>query len=330
MISRRTLLLALGSGALAWVFPVPAQQRGKPWRVGFFYLGSRQSAMETGRYLAFIQGMRELGYEEGKQFVLVARFADGEYGRIPGLATELTAAKLDVIVSTSSQANHALKQATATTPVVVTTSFDPVREGFAETLARPGRNFTGFSSVTFDISPKHVELLEMAVPKLSRIAALWHPGNAAHPALLQNVEAAARSHSIRIFRVSARTPQEIESGFETMALERVQALIILGDTFFAQQHRQLGERSVKHQLVSIYLTREYAELGGFMSYGPNFRDNYRRSAIFVDKILKGAKAGELPFEQPTKFELVVNRKTARALGLTLSQELLLRADEVIE
>ena len=311
-------------------FGALAQDRGKPRRIGFFYFGSRQSAMETGRYAAFVQGMRELGYEEGKQYVLVARFADGANERLPGIAAELAAANLDLIVSTSTPTHDALKKAGATLPIVATTTIDPVRDGYAETLARPGRNFTGLAAVLSDIYLKHVELLKMAVPKLARIAVLWNPGNAAHPPVLSDIASVAGGNSIRVVRISAGTPREIDSGFATMARERAQALIIMGDTFFVQQFAQIGEQAIKHRVVSVYATREFAELGGFMSYGPSFRDNYRRAATFVDKILKGARPGDLPFEQPTIFELVINRKTAKALGLTIPQELLLRADKVIE
>lgn len=329
MIPRRKILHALCAALLAIPLPAAGQRAGVR-RIGFFYFGSRQSAMETGRYVAFIQGMRELGYQEGKQFVLVSRFADGDYKRFPSVASELVAANPDVIVSTATATHGVLKRATTVVPIVVTTTFDPVREGYAETLARPGRNFTGMTTLLSDIFPKHVELLKMFLPRLSRVAALWNPGNAAHPGLLEDMEAAARANSVRIARVSAGTPGEIDSAFAAMARERLEALIVLGDAVFAQQLRQIGERAIKHRLASIYGTREYAEFGGLMSYGPSIRNNYRRAAVFVDKILKGAKPGDLPFEQPTIFELVVNRKTAKAFGVAIPQELLLRADELIE
>src|SRR5262249_26106739 len=212
---------------------------------------------------------------------------------------------------------------------VATTTIDPVRDGYAETLARPGRNFTGLTSLLSDVSSKHVELLKMAMPKLSCVGVLWDSGTSAHPALLDIVASAARSMSIRTVKIRAGAPEDIESGLRTMARERAEGFLMLGSTLFVNQFRQISAQAVKHHLMSIYSTREYAELGGFMSYGPSFRDNYRRAALLVDKILKGAKPGELPFEQPMKFELVINRKTAKALGLTISKELLLRADEVI-
>jgi len=327
-MERRAVLMAVMAGVAG--APLRLFARDKPWRVGFFYLGSRQSAMETNRYTPFIEGMRELGYEEGKQYVLVARFADSAYERLPAIAAELAAADLDVVVSTATGTHNALKKATTTLPIVSTNMIDPVREGFADTLAHPGRNFTGLSTQFSERLPKNLEFLRMAMPRLSRLAALWTPGNATHTPLLKDLDAVARGESIRVVHVGASTPREIDSGFATMARERVEAFIILGDALFVQQFRQIAEGAAKHHLASIYSAAEYPEFGGLMSYGPSFRENYRRAAVFVDKILKGAKPGDLPFEQPMKFELVINRKTARTIGLPLSQELLLRADRVIE
>jgi len=329
MISRRNFVLAAGAAALVAPLASLAQQRGKPARIGFFYYGTRRSAMETGRYDAFLQGMRELGYQEGRDFVVLARFCDGDSKRLPAIATELVGLEPDVIVSASTSTHDALKKATATLPIVATTTFDPVRDGYADSLAHPGRNFTGVASLLSDIIPKHVEYLKMALPKLSCVAVMWDSGNSAHPAMLDGVDAVARGNSIRTVRIRAGTPEDIESGFRTMARERAEAFMILGSTFFVQQFHRIGAQAVKHRLASIYVTREYVEQGGLMSYGPSFRDNYRRSAMYVDKILKGAKPGDLPFEQPMKFELVINRETAKALGLAISRELQLRADEVI-
>src|SRR5262249_53823540 len=221
MTSRRQLLIALALSALA----PPARAQRKDWRIGFFYFGSRQSAIETGRYAAFIQGMRELGYEEGKQYQLVARFADANYSRLPAMAAELVAEKLDVIVSTATATHDALKKVTSTVPIVATTTIDPVRDGYAETLARPGRNFTGLTGLLSDVFPKHVELLKMVMPKLSCLGVLWDSGNSGHPALLEGVDAAARSKSIRTVRIRAGTPQDIESGFRTMAREHAEGFL---------------------------------------------------------------------------------------------------------
>jgi len=274
--------------------------------------------------------MRDLGYVEGKHFVIEARYADGKTERLPDLAAELVRSKVDVIVATGTPLYQALQKATKTIPIVITTSPDPVRDGFAASLARPGGNFTGLSSNNAEAIPKHVELLMTAVPRLSRIAVLRNPDNVGSFPQLKSIQAAAQKTGLQVLPVDARTPDGIERGFSTMAKERAEAVIIPGDTFFLQQVRQIAELALKHRLPSTYVTREYAEAGGFMSYGQNITENFRRAATYVDKILKGAKPGELPIEQPTIFELVINRKTARAIGLTIPQELLLRADRVIE
>jgi ABC-type uncharacterized transport system substrate-binding protein len=330
MNARRRVLAGFSMVALSIVLPCFAQQPGKIRRIGFFYVGSRQSAMDTGRYGGFLQGMRELGYVEGKDFVVEMRFADGEYGRLPSLATELVRLKVDVIVATGTPAYRALKQSTSTIPIVITVTTDPVRDGFAASLARPGGNFTGLSNSIIDLMPKHIELLKTAVPKLSRVAVLSNPGNPAHPPQVKSLEAAARTLGIRVLQVNGGTPDEIERGFAVMARERADAVITLADTFFLQQMRQIAELALKHRLPSTHGALEYVEAGGFMTYGANFTDNFRLAAGYVDKILKGAKPGELPFEQPTRFYLMINRKTAKAIGLAIPQELLLRADRMIE
>jgi putative ABC transport system substrate-binding protein len=331
MIARRKLVFALGASALIKPFGALAQRRDKVWRIGFFYVGSRQSAVDTGRYGAFLEAMRDLGYVQGKDFVLEERFApDGAYERLPALAAELVGAKVDVIVAAGGPSSQALKQVTTSVPVVVTVTADPVREGLAATLARPGGNFTGLSAFLDDVFPKHVELLKIAVPGLSRLAALVKPGNQGHPHWIKGIEAVARRNTVQVLPVEVGAVTDLEPAFATIAQRRAQALIILGDSFFVQHFRRIAELSIKHRLASTYSGQEYPDSGGFMSYGPNFADNYRRAASFVDKILKGAKPAELPFEQPTRFYLILNRKTAKAMGLAVPEELLLRADRVIE
>jgi len=329
-MNRRNLLVAFGLGALAGALPAFAQQKGKVWRIGFFYFGSRQSALDTGRYNGFLQGMRELGYFEGKNLVIEARFADGVSELLPGLATELVRLNVDVIVATGNPVYSALQKATRTTPIVVTVAADPVGEGFAASLARPGGNITGLATGNVELFPKHIELLKTAVPKLSRVAVLWNSGNEAHPSRLKQLQAVAQKAGIQALQVGARTAGEIESGFATMTREHAQAAIILNDTFFVQQLRQIAELSARHKLPSLFGAIEYAEAGGLMGYGQNVADNFPRAATYVDKILKGAKPGDLPVELPTRFELVVNLKTAKALGITIPQSVLLRADRVIE
>lgn len=329
-MNRRKLLAALGLGALAEALPALAQQKGKVWRIGFLAPRSRPTAADPDVYSAFPQGMRELGYVEGKHFVIEWRFADGKFERLPGLAAELVKMKVDVIVAAGTAATQMAQRATTTIPIVIAASVDPVGSGFVKSLARPGGNITGLSLATSDFSPKHLELLMTAVPKLSRVAVLVNPDNSAHPGVLKSVQAAAQKLGVQVLPVTARTPEDIERGFAMMKRERAEAVIVAADAFFVLQRRQIVELALKHRLASMATNREYAAAGGLMSYGQNVADFYRRAATFVDKILKGAKPGDLPIDQPTIFELVINRKTAKTLGITIPQELLLRADRVIE
>jgi len=329
MIIRAVLAAALTLGGLAAPLPSLAQET-KVWHIGFFYFGSRQSSLGTVRYNSFLQGMRELGYIEGKNFVVEARFADGERAALPGLAAELIRGKVDVIVATGTPVISALRKATRTVPIVSTVSSATAGDGSAASLGRPEGNITGLSNFAPELSQKQVELLKACVPKLSWLAVLVNPSNAEHSERLKLVESAARNVGMRILAVHGGTPDEITRSFGAMARDRAQAVLILGDTFFLQQVRQIADLALKYRLPSVFLNLEHVEGGGLMSYGPNFTDNFRRAASYVDKILKGAKPADLPIEQPTKFELVINLKTAKALGLTIPQSLLGRADQVIE
>ena len=330
MTTRRHILIAIGAGALAAPMTALSQQKGKVWRIGFLAPRSRPTSAEPDVYSAFPQGMRELGYVEGKNFIIEWRFADGNFERLPGLAAELVLMKVDVIVAAGTVATQVAQRATTTIPIVIAASLDPVGSGFVKSLTRPGGNITGLSLATSDFSPKHLELLMTAVPKLSRVAVLVNPDNSAHPAVLKSVQAAAQKLGVQVLPVNARTPEDIERGFAMMKRERAEAVIVAADAFFVLQWRQIAELALRHRLASMATNRQHAEAGGLMSYGQNVADFYRRAATFVDKILKGAKPGELPIEQPAIFELVINRKTAKALGISLPQELLLRADKVIE
>ena len=330
MNRRRKLLVALGVGALLPPLCAFAQQQGKVWRIGYLDLGSRKSLVDSGRYAALIEGLREHGYVEGKNFVLEARYADGNADRLDGIAAELVRQKVDLILSTGNPASRAARRATATIPIVVTAITDPVGEGFASSLARPGGNLTGMSTGVEDTVLKLVELLILAVPKLKRIAIIANPASSSHAPMLSRIEAAAKQAGKQVLPVSVRSPTEIERGFTTMARERIDAVIILPDAFLLQQRTQVAGLALKHRLPSINPFSTYAEVGGLLSYGADLADNFRRAGIFVDKILKGAKPGDIPFEQPTRYYLVINRKTANALGVKLNNELLARADKVIE
>jgi len=328
--TRRRFLIALGTGVLAVPRGSLARAQSKVARIGFLYFGSRQSSLDTGRYNAFVQGMRELGYVEGTNFIIEARFADGKPERLPALAAELVRLKVDVIVATGTPVYRSLQHATTTIPVVSTVMGDPVGEGFAASMARPGGNITGLSVSAVDLGPKLLELLKAAVPKLSRVAVLVQPENPGHPLRLKRIMSAAQKVGIQVVLAEAGTVQEIEREFAMMTKERANAAIILSDPFFLPESRPIAAQALKHRLPSISGNQEYSEAGGLMSYGANQVDNFRRAATYVDKILKGAKPGELPIEQPTRYYLVINRKTGTALGLTIPQALLRQADEVLQ
>ena len=328
--TRRALLIALGAGALAAPLASFAQQPAKVWRIGYLDLGSRQFSLDAGRQAAFLQGMRERGYAEGKHFVFEVRYADGHSDRLDGLAAELVRLKADIILTIGNPASHAAQRATTGIPIVVVAAADPVRDGFAESLARPGGNITGLSSGSGEIVQKWVELLITMAPKLSRVAVLLNPANSAHSHMQLSVQTALRRTGRQVLPVSARSPDDMERGFAAMARERADALIILPDSAFTSQRKQIAALTLKHQLPSMSQGLTFPEVGGLMAYGFEINDSLRQAATFVDKILKGAKPGDLPFEQPTRYYFVINRKTAKALGLTIPQELLLRADKVIE
>ena len=330
MTTRRQLLLALGAGALAVPLASFAQQQAKAWRVGFLSARRRPASLDTDYYGAFPRGMRDLGYVEGKNLAIEWRFAEGEYERLPGMAAELVQLKVNVIMALGPPAIVAAQKATTTIPIVVVTSVDPVGAGFVKSLARPGGNITGLSNLAGDISAKHLEMLLATMPTLARVAVLMNPANSSHAAFLKNVQYAAQKAGIKILPVEAQTLQEIERAFSTMAREHIGAVIVALDPLFIQQGPQIAVQAEKHRLPSIFANREYAEAGGLLSYGQNQLDIYRRAATYVDKIFKGAKPADLPIEQPTKLELVINLKTAKALGLTIPQSLLLRADEVLQ
>jgi putative ABC transport system substrate-binding protein len=329
MNNRRKLLVAFGTAVLVAPFAALAQQKGKVWRIGYLEPSSRQLALES-RIPAFLQGMKELGYVEGKHFVFESRFADGHNERLSALAAELVQLNADVIVTAGVAASHAAQRTTSTIPIVVPIVPDPVRDGLAMSLAKPGGNITGLSSGTAEVIQKHVELLTTAVPRITRIAVLLNPANAGHPPLLLSVQVAAQRSGRQVLPVAVSSPEDIERGFAFMTRNGADAVIVLVDALFRQQRRQIAGLALKHRLPSSFANIEFSDAGGLFIYAANTIDNFRRAAIFVDKILKGAKPGELPFELPTRYQLVINRKTANALGLTIPQELLLRADEVIE
>lgn len=318
-------LLALGAAPLV----SRAQPPGKVWRVGFLTQRRRPDSIDADFIGAFPRGMRELGYVEGSNLVIEWRF-DDRSERLPDLAAELVELKVDVIVSGSSQAISALQRATTTIPIVMATSGDPIGSGFVKSLARPGGNITGFSNLSSDIGTKQLELLFAMMPKLSRVAVLVNPVNPALGTFLKNVQSAAQVGSVQVLPVEVRTVQEIENAFPVMLQAKAEAAIVATDALLIQHCRKIAELAAKNRLPSSSTIREYAEAGGLMSYGPNLAEQFRRAATYVDKIFKGAKPGELPVEQITTFELFINGRTAKALGLSIPQSLLLRVDRVFE
>jgi putative ABC transport system substrate-binding protein len=317
-------LLALGAAPLA----ADAQQRAKPARIACFVSGSPETPGNLTE--VFKQGMCELGYIEGETVVYEIRWGMGKAERFPDIAKEIVALKPDVIVVGNYSTALAVLQATTTIPIVMATSIDPVGLGLVKSLARPGGNITGLSNMAVDLGPKLLELLLTIVPKPSRVAVLVNPANTAHATMLNSIQAAAQKAGIKVLPAKAQASQEIESAFSMLAREKAGAVIVALDGLFNQYTRRIAELAAKHRLPSIAGWPQYAEAGGLMSYGQNLVENFRRAAAYVDKILKGAKPADLPIEQPTKFEMVINRKTATALGLTIPPELLLRADRVIE
>jgi len=334
MNNRRKLVMALGAGALAVPFTTFSQQQGKVWRVGFLSLRSRPDSLDSDMFGAFPRGMRDMGYVEGKNLEIQWRYAEGKFERLPGLVAELVKLRVDVIVTVGPQATSVMHKSGSTVPIVMVVSNDPVASGLVASLSRPGGNITGLSNFSVALGPKHVEMLLDIVPMLTRLAVLVNPTNSGHATLLKSIETAAQGTnvktSLKILPMEARTPQEIENAFSMITREKAGACVVMLDPLFVQQRRQIAELATKHRLPSVSPFREYVEDGGLMSYGQNNHDQYRHMATYVDKILKGAKPGDLPIEEPTKFELIINGKTAKALGLKIPQSLLISADKVLE
>jgi putative ABC transport system substrate-binding protein len=329
--TRRAFIGTLAGGLLASPFAAEAQQAAKVARIGYLSLNRAASPHLTE---TFLHGLRDLGYVEGRNLVIEYRDAEGKVERFPALAAELVALKVDVIVTAGgTPAALAAKQATRTLPIVFAGVGDAVTDGLVTSLARPGGNVTGASVLAPELASKCLEQLKQAVPGVSRVAVLWHPGaHGEHTQkdMLKGAEVAARALGVRLQVVEARGPADFDRVFSDMTRARAGALIVLGSAMFFNERRRLVDLAAKHRLPAVYTSRDVVDAGGLMSYGSNAADMNRRAATYVDKILKGTKPADLPVEQPTKFELVINLKTAKALGLTIPQSLLQRADEVIQ
>ena len=318
-----------GAFALALIIlasSLGASAQQKVYRIGF--LGGASAGDVPLPSLR--EGLRELGYVQGKNVAFEYRFAEDKNERLPGLAAELVRSKVDVILPHGSPATRAAKQATNTIPIVMVGAGDPVGTGFVVSLARSGGNVTGLSTISAGLAAKRLELLKGAVPKLSRVAVLWNPANPSGRPQLKETEAAARSLDIETQLVEVRDPKGLESAFSAMLKARAGAFTVIADPLFLSQRRRIADLGMTKGLPSVFARNENVEAGGLMSYGPALADLFRHAAVYVDKILKGAKPEDLPVEEPTRMHLVINHKTAKALGLTIPQELLRRADQVIE
>jgi ABC-type uncharacterized transport system substrate-binding protein len=330
-VKRRKFLTLLGGAvatpSLLWPIAARAQQ-SRVYRIGM--LDTTSESLNVANLDAFRQGLREFGHVEGKNFVIVYRSADGRTERFPALAAELVRLNVDVIVPRGTPAALAAADASISIPIVVTAIAEPLGSGLVASLARPGRNVTGFSSYVTDLHGKRVELLKETVPNVTRIAALLNMDNPNHAGEWREIESAARSLGIEPQLLTARTVNEIERAFDIASTQRADALIIGLDTLMQTNRQLIVELAARHRLPAVYSAREFVDAGGLFVYGASYPDLYRRAAAYVDKILKGAKAADLPVQQPTKFDFIINLKTAKALGLDVPATVLARADQVIE
>jgi putative ABC transport system substrate-binding protein len=312
---------------LAVPLAAESQQAGRIYRIGF--LGATSPSGYASQVEAFRKGLRELGYVEGKNFVIEFRWAEGKYARLPELAVELVRLKPDVLVTHAPAATLAAKRATSTIPIVMGVTGEAVATGLVESLARPGGNVTGSSFFVRELSAKRLELLKEALPRLSRVGVLLNPDNPGNVLTLEAMEQTARAMKLHLQAVEARDPADVEDAFSTLVKRQAGALFVYEDAMLLAQSERIADLARRHRLPSIGFI-EYARAGGLLALGVSYSDLWHRAAVFVDKILKGAKPTDLPVEQPTKFEVAVNLKTAKALGLTIPPTLLLRADQVIE
>ena len=323
----------LGLSVIAFMLVVAggaaqAQQPTKVPRIG--YLGSIPFSQFAGRREAFRQGLRELGYVEGKNIVIEWRSAEGKLDRLPELAAELVRLNVDIIVSASPTTTRSIRDATSTIPIVMAQDADPVASGFVASLAQPGGNVTGLSTLLPEISGKRLEILKETVPRLARVAVLGASTTPGTPQSLKETELAAGAFKVRLQYLDVLDPKDIETAFRAAAKGRAEAILVLGGPFLLSRRTQIAELAIKNRFPAIYYSPEFVEDGGLMSYGVSFSDLHRRAATYVDKILKGRKPADLPVEQPMKFEFIVNLKAAKQIGLTIPPNVLVRADKVIK
>jgi putative ABC transport system substrate-binding protein len=329
VISRRAFLGTVAGGLLAAPLAAGAQQAAKVWRIGLLSYAASDSG-GAARWKALQEQLHELGYVEGRDVIFEARWGDGQVGRLRGLAAELIDARVDILVTAGTEMALAAKQATSSIPIVMATGGDPVKLGLVASLARPGGNVTGVISLIRELTEKRFELLKQLIPRASRVAILRDPENRSSALSARDAESVAKSLGVVVQAVSVRGPRDLDAAFLAMKRARTDAIIFAENTLFIADRRRIADLALKYRLPMMAAAKEYAQAGALISYGTDYLDLFRRAAMYVDKILKGAKPDHLPIEQPTKFELVINLKTAKALGLTIPQSLLQRADEVIQ
>jgi putative tryptophan/tyrosine transport system substrate-binding protein len=323
---RREFIRLLGGAVVAW--PLASSAQSKIARIGF--MGNSTAALEANLVDAFREGLREHGYEEGRNIAIEYRWADGEYERFPALVTELIAAKVDVIVTAGTPAALAMKKATTTVPLVMVAVGDPVGTGLVPSLARPGGNLTGLSSIAPDLEGKRLQLLREVVPALSHVAMFVNSLNPFHVSSMRQARAAAQAMGIKLQLHDISKSEDLDGAFAAIREERPDALLILADRVFLHNRERLMDFTEEQRLPNVNAYKELVEVGGLMSYGPSYEDMHKRAAIYVDKILKGAKPADLPIEQPSKFTFIINLKAAKALDITVPSQLLGLADQLIE
>jgi putative tryptophan/tyrosine transport system substrate-binding protein len=326
-VKRRAFITLLGGAAATWPLVASAQQAGKVYRIGFLFYGSPGPSPEVE---AFRQGLREHGYVEGQNIAVEYRFASGQVGQLPELAAELVRLKVDVIVTPTTPASMAAKQATSTIPIVIAGVADAVGAGLVADFARPGGNVTGLTSISAELGGKRLELLKGVVAKASRVAVLYNPADRSNVLVLKELEEAAPALGMTLQPLEVREPGQFEGAFAAMNRERADALFGAAGVLTYEHRKTVVDLAAKSRIPTLWGHRQFVDAGGLMSYAVNFYDQCRRAATYVDQILKGAKPGDLPVQQPTKFEFIINLETAKALGLTIPPTLLALADEVIE
>jgi ABC-type uncharacterized transport system substrate-binding protein len=326
-MDRRAFIGTLAGGLLAAPLAAEAQEAGKVYRVGFLW---DSPAVWPHALEAFRQGLRDAGWVEGQNIVVEYRWAEGRFDRLPGMVEELIRLKVDLIVAPTSIYTGAAMRATSTIPIVFASHADPINSGHVASLARPGKNATGLTILMSETMAKSLELLRAALPGLTRVAVIWDPATPSHTPAMRAVESTGRAMGLRLQSLAVRSTSAFEDAFSAAVRERAGAVLVLSTPLFMGGTKRLAELALAHKLPTMFGPREHVEAGGLLSYSPDRADLYRRAALYVDKILRGANPAELPVQQATKFELVINLKTAKTLGLTIPPSLLLRADQVIE